>query len=436
MGIVLEVEDVSSIEKNIVIIGAGFAGLEAAKALLKAKNESVKLTLIDEKNHHLFQPLLYQVATAGLSPAEIAVPIRSILEAGRTKTAVMLDRVTGIDAVTKQITLRDGRTIMYDILILACGATHSYFGNESWEEFAPGLKTLEQATEIRRRILRAFELAESSDDALVRRELLTFVIVGGGPTGVELAGAIAEISRQTLAKDFHRIDPSVTRIILVEAGSRILSSFSEDLSRHAARDLEKLGVTVWTSMRVTDITADGVRLGAEFVRAHTVLWAAGIKPSSLGVQSFFERDKLGRVEIESTLLAKGHKDIFVLGDMASFNDPLLGVLPGLAPVAMQQGRHAAKNALRILRAQPLLDFKYSDKGQMATIGRRKAVSMFRGLELSGYIAWLSWLLVHVYYLVGFRNKLFVVLQWIGSYVFFKQGARLITNRGWKINDPT
>lgn len=419
--------------KQVVIIGAGFGGLAAAKSLIASGKKDMKLTLIDEKNHHLFQPLLYQVATAGLSPAEIAVPIRSIVEAGTNSVDVLMERVVKIDRMPKEILFENGTKLSYDLLLLACGATHSYFGHGEWEEHAPGLKTLEQATEIRRRILEAFEKAESTFDESLRRELLTFTVVGGGPTGVELAGSIGEISRQTLAKDFSRIDPSSTRIVLIEAGKRVLPSFSEDLSRRAMRDLEKLGVTVWTSMRVTEINAEGVRLGGEFVKAKTVLWAAGVKPSPLGASTGLETDKLGRVVVDENLRAKGADDVFVIGDMAAFTDSKFGVLPGLAPVAMQQGRLVAKNILKQLKNETLLPFHYIDKGQMATIGRRKAVSEFKGLKMTGLVAWLAWLVVHIYYLVGFRTKIFVMIQWISSYIFFKRGARLITAKNWRLD---
>jgi NADH dehydrogenase len=298
-------------------------------------------------------------------------------------------------------------------------------------DLAPGLKTLEQATEIRRRILQAFETAESTDNPDHRRSLLTFVIVGGGPTGVELAGSIAEISRQTLARDFSRIDPSSTRIILIEAGERILKTLEEPLSKRATRDLEKLGVTVWTSMRVTDISSDGVKLGLEQVQAKTVLWAAGVKPSPLASSLGAATDNLGRVLVEENLLVKGSSTIFAIGDNAHYADKRFGVLPGLAPVAMQQGKLAAENIIALLSGKPTKAFRYLDKGEMATIGRRKAVGAFKGIRFTGLFAWLVWMLVHIYYLIGFRNKIFVFLQWISSYVFFKRGARIITSRSWR-----
>lgn len=416
---------------QVVIIGSGFGGMSAVKRLIVKRMPETKITIIDQKNHHLFQPLLYQVATAGLSPAEIAVPVRSVIRAGEDRVQVVMDKVTTIDPERQTVTLNSSKSISYDVLLLAAGATHSYFGRDEWEEFAPGLKTLEHATEIRRRILQSFETAESTDDMELRRALLTFVVVGGGPTGVELAGSIAEISRQTLAKDFNRIDPSSTRIILIEAGKRILPSLSETLSKRATRDLEKLGVTVWTSMRVIDISADGVSLGQEQVRAKTVLWAAGVRPSPLAAMLGVETDRLGRVFVDENLRARGRANIFAIGDNAHFVDPKYGALPGLAPVAMQQGRRAADNICAMLAGKSLKPFRYIDKGEMATIGRRKAVGAFKGVEFTGVIAWLVWMIVHIYYLIGFRNKIFVFLQWISSYVFFKRGARIITSRNWR-----
>lgn len=420
---------------HVVIVGAGFGGLAAAKALINGRTRDTSLTLIDQRNHHLFQPLLYQVATAGLSPAEIAAPIRSLLRAGVTGIEVLMERVSKVTPAARTLTLEDGRTITYDRLILACGASHSYFGHDDWEEFAPGLKTLEQATEIRRRILLAFERAESTVDAQARREFLTFVIVGAGPTGVELAGSVGEISRQILTKDFSHIDPTITRIILIEAGPRILPAFSPELSRRAMRDLEGLGVTVWTSMRVTKVGADGVHLGEELVRAKTVVWAAGVRASPLGAMLGGKTDNLGRIEVDEMLNVKGVADVFAIGDMALCHDAALGVLPGLAPVAMQQGRAVARNVLNSLAGRPLVPFRYTDKGLMATIGRKKAVTEFHGLKLTGHLAWLAWLAVHIYYLIGFRSRLFVLLQWVSSYMFFKRGARLITDGKWRSAVP-
>lgn len=411
--------------KRVVIVGGGFGGLAAAKILADTE---LDLTLIDRRNYHLFQPLLYQVATAGLSPAEIAVPIRA--ELGQAKnTKIVLGNVTHIDLARQELKV-DHQTISYDYLILACGAKHSYFGHPEWEENAPGLKTLEQATEIRRRILSAFELAEVETDKEKQRALLTFVIVGGGPTGVELAGAISEISRRTLQKDFRAIDPTSTRVILIEAGPRVLASFSPKLSAKAARDLESLGVQIWTQSRVTEVTAQGVSLGEERIRAGTVLWAAGVAPSSLNSQ-LGELDKSGRVIVNSQLQLPHQPSVFVIGDMACAKDEQNNPLPGLAPVAMQQGRYVARLILRQLRNKSAKPFHYFDKGQMATIGKSKAVLTFGRIELSGFIAWLAWLFVHIYYLIGFKNKFFVFLEWTWSYLTFKKGARLIVHKEWR-----
>ncbi len=413
---------------HIVIIGGGFAGIEAAKIFGGKKN--VHVTVIDRRNHHLFQPLLYQVAMAGLSPAEIAVPIRSLLTS-HSNIEVILGNVTKIFPAQKTLQTEFGE-VKFDYLILACGANHSYFNHPEWEEFAPGLKNLEQATEIRRRVLLAFELAEREKEVEKQKQLLTFVVVGGGPTGVELAGALGEISRYTISKDFDHIDPRRTRIILIEAGPKILSSFSESLSQKATRDLEMLGVQIWTNSRVTAITAEGVKLGEEFLKASTVLWAAGVKPSPLNQQLDSELYKDGRVLIEPELCLKKHPNIFVLGDQACFINPKTqSPLPGLAPVAMQQGRHAARNILQDLNQKPRKPFVYADKGQMATIGRKKAIAEFAGLKIHGFVAWIIWLFVHVYYLIGFKNRFFVLIQWAWSYVSYKRGARLIVNKQWR-----
>ena len=415
---------------HVVIVGGGFAGLNAAKSL--ANKSDIKVTIIDRRNYHLFQPLLYQVATAGLSPADIAVPIRSVL-ANANNIDVRLGNVTTVNINNKSITA-DEQTFHYDFLVLACGAKHSYFGHNEWEDLAPGLKTLEQATEIRRRILLAFELAEKEENPQKKKELLTFVIVGGGPTGVELAGAISEISRYTLERDFRHIDPSSTRVLLIESGPRILASFTEHLSKKAARDLETMGVQIWTSTQVTNITINGVEMGSEALRAATVLWAAGVKPSSLGKTLGVPLDLQGRVIVERDLTIKNHPDVFVLGDQAHFQ---IGtqitnqtILPGLAPVAMQQGRHAAKNILKAVNGKPKADFVYRDKGQMATIGRRKAVMQTNSMEMAGLFAWLAWLFVHIYYLISFKNRFFVFYQWAWSYLTFRRGARLIISKEW------
>ncbi len=411
--------------KKVIIVGGGFAGINAAKAL--GDKKEIEVVLIDRRNHHLFQPLLYQVAMAGLSPAEIAYPIRSILTRFKN-IQVLLGEVKSVDPKAHKIETDFG-SMTYDYLILACGAKHSYFGHPEWEDFAPGLKNLEQATEIRRRVLTAFEMAERESDQEKRGQLLTFVIVGGGPTGVELAGALGEISRFTLGKDFDQIDPKTTRIILIEGGPRILPSFDAKLSRQAHEDLEKLGVTIWTQRLVTKINSEGVNIGAEFIKASTVLWAAGVQPSGLNKTLKVELDPQGRVMIEKDLSLRNFPEVFVLGDQAHFASEQ-GPLPGLAPVAMQQGQHAANNILRDLRGDVRKSFDYFDKGQMATIGRKKAVAQFRKLRFSGSIAWLAWLLIHVYYLIGFKNRLFVLMDWFWSYATYQKGARLIVNKDW------
>jgi NADH dehydrogenase len=411
--------------KRVVIVGGGFAGLNAAKSLGDKKD--VEVILIDRRNHHLFQPLLYQVATAGLSPADIAYPIRALLSRYKN-TEVLLGNVEQVFLREKKIKTDFGE-VNYDYLILACGSKHSYFHHEEWEDFAPGLKSIEGATEIRRRVLTAFEMAEREPDPDKRRALLTFVIVGGGATGVELAGALGEISRYTLGRDFDHIDPTTTRIIVVEGARRILGSFDEKLSRKAQRDLENLGVTVWTEKRVTNVTKDGVQIGNEFISAATVLWAAGVKPSSINQNLGVELDKQGRAIIEKDLSLKNFPEVFVLGDQAHF-DTENGPLPGLASVAMQQGRHAAWNITRDLRGDVRKPFEYLDKGQMATIGRKKAIAEIKTLKVSGFMAWLMWLTVHVYYLIGFKNRFMVIIQWAWSYFTYQRGARLIVNKDW------
>lgn len=413
--------------KKVAIIGGGFAGLNAAKRL--AGQAGVEVLLFDARNHHLFQPLLYQVATAGLSPAEIAAPIRGIL-AHAENTQVILAKIEGIDLQSRQLTSGES-SWSYDYLVLACGATQSYFGHSEWEEFAPGLKTVEQATEIRRRLLLAFEMAEREKDAEKQKALLTFVVVGGGPTGVELAGAIAEISRHTLAQDFRNIDPSRTRVILIEAGERLLAAFSEDLSKKAARDLEALGVQIWTRSRVTKITADDVSLGSEVVRTKTVLWAAGVGANALNAKLGVPLDSSGRVIVESDLSIPGHPEVFVLGDQAHFRAEDGQPLPGLAPVAMQQGRHVARVIQDTIAGRERTKFRYLDKGQMATIGRRRAVLQAGKFKLSGFFAWSAWLFVHIYYLIGFKNRFFVFYQWAWSYLTLQKGARLIVDKEWR-----
>lgn len=417
--------------KKVVIVGGGFAGLKAARAL--GNKPDVAVTLIDRRNYHLFQPLLYQVATAGLSPAEISGPIRGILSQYKN-ISVFLDNLQSVDLPNKKILVQD-RALEYDYLILACGAKHSYFAHPEWEENAPGLKTLEQATEIRRRILMGFEKAEKETDPEKQKQLLTFVIVGAGPTGVELAGTIGEISRHTLTKDFRHIDPSRTRVILIEAGPRILAAFHPDLSRRAAADLEHLGVQIWTNTRVTDVKADFVALGDEVIKAATILWAAGVQPSSINKTLNAPLDRAGRVIIEKDLSLKEHPEVFVLGDQACYLNESGQPLPGLASVAMQQGTHAANQILREINGKERINFKYLDKGQMATIGRRKAIAQIKNLKFSGFFAWILWLFIHVYYLIGFKNKVFVIWQWAYAYFTFKRGARLIVDKEWRSKPP-
>jgi NADH dehydrogenase len=418
---------------QVTIVGAGFAGLRAAKGLMDVPG--IDVTLVDARNHHLFQPLLYQVAMAGLSPAEIAVPIRSILSGARN-VRVLQARVDRIDLDARRVETADGAHA-YDYLVLACGARHSYFGHPEWEEHAPGLKTVAQSIEIRRRVLCAFEEAEKTDDPSLRKALLTFVVVGGGPTGVELAGAIGEMSRFTLARDFRQIDPAAARVVLIEAGPRILPMFSEPLSARAIRDLSGLGVEVRTESLVTAIDAEGVCMGAERIEARTVLWAAGVEASSLNRDLDSELDSNGRVVVEADLSIRGHPEVFVAGDQANVKGEDGRPLPGVAPVAMQQGAYLAD------RIRALVDsgeapapgghapFVYVDKGQMATIGRGRAVLESGRIRLTGLTAWIAWLIVHIYYLVGFKNRLFVVLQWAWAYLTFRRGARLIVDREWR-----
>ena len=415
--------------KKVIIIGGGFGGLRAAKTL--ANNPFVSITIIDRHNYHLFQPLLYQVATAGLSPADIAVPIRSII-GGAKNTEVFLGTVKSINTLNKSVTF-DSIELNYDFLIVAVGAKHSYFGKTEWENLAPGLKTLEQATEIRRRVLIAYEKAEIELNPEIKKELLTFVVVGAGPTGVEMAGAIAEISHQTLAKDFKNIDPSIARIILVDAGPRILAAFHPHLSQKATQDLEAMGVQLRINSRVSNITPNSVTIGSEKIVTHTVIWAAGVQPSPLGKELGAPLDSLGRVIVNEFSNIPNNQSVFVVGDLAHFKGHENIPLPGLAPVAIQQGEWAAKNILRGLNGNAYLPFVYRDKGMMATIGRKKAIMQFKGIQVSGIVAWFAWLIIHIFYLIDFKNKLFVFLNWCWSYFTFRKGARLIVD---KLDDHT
>ncbi len=414
--------------KQVLIVGGGFAGLNAAKGLGNVKD--VEVTVIDKSNHHLFQPLLYQVAMAGLSPADIAAPIRSLLARYRN-IRVLQGAVLKLNLQDKNVETDFG-SLSFDYLILCCGAQHSYFKHEEWEEFAPGLKNLEQATEIRRRVLSAYEAAERTNDAAERKRLLTFIIVGGGPTGVELAGAIGEMSRFTLARDFRSIDSTSARIILIESGDRILSMFEESLAAHAARDLEQLGVQVWTNSLVTKIDSLGVEVGStERIQSATVLWAAGVQASPIGKETGLEVDRQGRIIVEEDLSIKGFPDIFVAGDQANFSHQSGKPLPGVAPVATQQGAFLAKTIRREVKGLSRDTFRYVDKGQMATIGRKRAIVQAGKFKVTGFVAWLMWLLVHIYFLTGFKNRLLVVLQWGWSYLTFRRGARLIVSKEWR-----
>jgi len=418
--------------KTAIIVGGGFGGLTAAKKL--SRSDAVSVVLIDQRNHHLFQPLLYQVATAGLNPADIAVPIRSQFT-GRDHVAVHLGRVTAVDLPGKTVEIAGGR-IGWDYLIVACGAQHSYFGHPGWEVAAPGLKTVEQATEIRRRILTAFESAENEVDPAKRVPLLAFVVVGGGPTGVELAGAIADISRTVLVRDFRRIDPASARVILLEAGPRLLPAFAEDLSRRARADLSELGVEVRTSAMVTGVDGAGVDVGAERIEARSVFWAAGVQAARLTSHlGAVKLDRAGRVEIAPDLSIPGFPDAFVIGDAAMLLQDGAPI-PGLAPAAIQMGEAAAKNILASIEGKPRAPFRYRDKGMMATIGKHRAIAQAGRLRLTGFVAWLAWLFVHILYLIGFKNRVTVFLEWTWSYVFSRRGARLITSPDWRtMTDP-
>ena len=406
---------------RVVVVGGGFGGLEAARKLAKLP---VQVTVIDRKNHHTFQPLLYQVATAGISPGEIAAPIRWILR-GRNNVEVLLGEVVGFDLELRLVRLSD-LEIPYDYLVVAAGASHSYFGHDSWEGLAPGLKTVEDALEIRRRVLLAFELAEKETIANQAEPQLNFVIVGAGPTGVELAGTLAEIARQVLRNEFKAIDPKRTRIILLEGGPRILPTYAPGLSRSAVRQLAKLGVEVRTSAMVTNIEPGAVCVGEERIPAAVILWAAGVAASSLGKQFDVPLDRAGRVIVNRDLSIPNHPEVFVIGDLASLKDEEGNLLPGVAPVAMQEGRAVSKNIAHDLENMSRKDFHYVDKGSLATIGRAAAVAQIRGLQISGYLAWLAWLFVHVFFLIGFRNRLLVLIQWAWSYITYERGARLIT----------
>lgn len=406
---------------RVVIVGAGFGGLQAAKAL---RHAPVQVTVIDRSNYHLFQPLLYQVATADLSPADISAPIRSILKRQKN-TAVMLAEVTGID-VQKQQVLMHERSLPYDYLIIATGARHSYFGHDAWEPFAPGLKTIDDAALLRRKILLAFEAAEIEPDPEKRQALLTFVLVGAGPTGVEMAGAIAELAHKTLAADFRHIDPKAARILLVEAASRILLAFPESLANKAERALARLGVEVRTNAPVEAIDSEGAVIAGKRLPARTVIWTAGVAASPVGRWLGTDVDRAGRVQVLSDLSLPGRPNVFVLGDTARLNQDGK-LLPGVAPVAMQEGRYVAQViARRVAGKQSIPPFRYRSRGNLATVGRSFAIVEIGAFRVSGFLAWVLWLVVHITYLIGFRNRLLVLFQWAWEYVTRQRSARLIT----------
>jgi len=429
---------------RVVIVGAGFGGLTAARVLAHAP---VQLTVVDRKNHHTFQPLLYQVATGGLSPGEIAAPIRGIL-GGYKNAEVLLEEVTEFD-LTRCVVRTAEQEIPYDYLIVAAGATHAYFGHDEWEPLAPGLKTIEDALEIRRRVLLAFELAERQAAAGEATAPLNFVVVGGGATGVELAGTLAEISRHVLANEFRSIDPGRAHILLLEGGPRVLPAYPDDLSRSAKQQLQRLGVEVRTSTMVTGVEPGTIRIGDSRLSAAVILWAAGVAASPLGKKLGVSVDRAGRVMVQPDLSIPGHSEVFVIGDLAALRDEHGKMLPGVAPVAIQQGKFVARLirhevaggtvAGENIHASSRPHFHYWDKGSLATIGRAAAVAQFGNIHISGFLAWLSWLFVHILFLIGFRNRLIVFIQWAWSYFTFDRGARLITGStqlpGWPVGRP-
>ena len=406
-------------EAHVVIVGGGFAGLAAARRL---NVRGVRITLIDKTNHHLFQPLLYQVATAALAAPDVAAPIRNLLCRQRNAT-VLMGLVQRID-VEKRRLLVEGRYLDYDYLILATGMTHDYFGHDKWPAVAPGLKTVGEALDVRRRILRAFEAAELETNPEARRAWTTFVVIGGGPTGVELAGALAEIAGRTLARDFRTFDPRTTRVILIEAGARVLSSFPEDLSHKALRQLERLGIEVRTNTRVTDVDDGGIEIGSERIAAHTVLWAAGVRATPLATHLAVALDRVGRVWVQDDLSVPGRPEVFVVGDLIAMSQDGQR-LPGVAQLAIQSGRHAARNIRSSVASGQRLPFRYVDKGSMATIGRNKAVARLGRLRFGGIVAWWLWLVVHVRSLVDFRSRLAVLVEWAFAYFTWQRRSRVI-----------
>ena len=410
---------------HIVIVGGGFGGLYAAKSLAKLP---VRITVVDRKNHHTFQPLLYQVATAALSPGDIAMPIRRILRRFQN-VEVLLGEIVGFDLDRKEVRFADADVkVTYDYLIVAAGVRHSYFGHPEWEDIAPGLKTVEDALEIRRQLLQAFEHAERQQIVTGRHEPLNFVVVGGGPTGVELAGAMAEIARRVMARDFRAIDPASARVILLEGGPRVLPAYPEDLSRSAEQQLRKLGVEVRTNAIVTSVEPDRVCIGSEEMPSSLTLWAAGVKASPLGEKLGAELDRAGRVKVKPDLSLPAHPEVFIVGDLAAVVDEGGQPLPGVAPVAIQQGKYMRRALAADLAGKPRPAFRYVDKGSMATIGRAAAVAMVKRFHFSGLVAWLAWLFIHIFYLIGFRNRVIVILEWAWAYIRFESSARLITDR--------
>lgn len=403
---------------RVVIAGAGFGGLEAAKRL---SGQPVDVTVVDRRNHHLFQPLLYQVATAALSPADIAAPIRSIL-AGAENVRVLLDSVCGVVPVANSVHLTSGRSLPYDWLILATGARHSYFGRDDWASYAPGIKSIEDATAVRHRVLLALERAETERNLKARNALLTFVVIGGGPTGVEMAGAIAELARQSVSRDFRSITPHCSRVILIEGGPRLLPAFPPELSRRTKKALEQLGVEIRLGDAVTNIGPHHVRVGGDTIMTHTIVWAAGVQASPAAEWLGARSDRAGRVLVDRDLFVLGHTNIFAIGDTASCDDGRGGTFPGVAPVAKQQGRYVADRIL----GRTMRPFHYRDFGNLATIGRRRAVADFGRVRLSGFAAWLVWCVAHVWFLVGFRSRLSVIIHWAWNYFTYARSARLIT----------
>jgi NADH dehydrogenase len=413
----------SSERPHIVIIGGGFGGLYTARNLRKA---DARITMIDRHNYHLFQPLLYQVASAALNPSDIAVPIRSIVR-NQKNTSVMLDDAVSIDTAARTVQLTNG-SITYDYLVVATGATHSYFAHPEWEAVAPGLKTIDDALEIRKRVLLAFEAAERETDPARQAAWLTFVVIGAGPTGVEMAGALSEIARQSMIRDFRNINPGDAKVILLEGRERVLPPYPEELSEKARLQLVDLGVDVITNAIVTGVSDHDVTFGDRVIPARTVLWAAGVQASPLAKSLGVPLDRAGRVLVESDLTIPGHPEVFVIGDLAAVKQRNGQMVPGVAPAAIQEGQHTAKNLERALEGQPLRAFQYNDKGNLATIGRAAAVAEIGRLKMSGFIAWFAWLAIHIFFLIGFRNRFLVISQWAWAYLTYQRGARLITGR--------